>query len=160
MKRIFLYALLVIATISSNNLNAQNMTTTQKNKELVAKSFKNWVHHTGTPFDLLIDEVQWTITGSSEQAKTYTTKQQLLDEVLKPLNDRLSKLITPEVKGVYADGDMVIVLWKSNAETNTGQPYNGDYAWFMQFKDGKVIRVTAFLDNQKFAEAMALPKNK
>ncbi len=50
---------------------------------------------------------------------------------------------------------MVVVLWRSRAETNTGQPYNGDYAWFMEMQGGKVIRVTAFLDNQK----MALPEN-
>ncbi|WP_316778673.1 nuclear transport factor 2 family protein [Pedobacter antarcticus] len=127
---------------------------------MVTKSFENWVSKTGTPFDLLADDVKWTIAGSSAQAKTYTNKRQLLTQVLDPLNQRLSKRIMPDAKGIYADGDMVIVLWRSIVETSAGKPHNGDYAWFMQFENGKITKVTAFLDNQKFAEAMALPTNK
>lgn len=152
--------LLLVITSFSNKTNAQEAKTTQQYKEMVAKSFENWVAKTGTPFDLLADDVQWTIAGSSAQAKTYTSKQQLLVDVLDPLNQRLSKKIIPDVKGIYGDGNMVIVLWRSIAETNIGKPYNGDYAWFMQFENGKITKVTAFLDNQKFSEAMALPINK
>lgn len=161
MKTILSFILLLfLVTGFSSKLNAQDMKTAQSNKELVAKSFENWIARSGTPFDLLADNVQWTIAGSSKQAKAYTSKKQLIEEVLDPLNARLSKRITPEVKGIYADGNMVVVLWKSSAQTNNGHPYNGEYAWFMEFQDGKVIQVKAFLDNQKFAEAMALPKNK
>jgi len=144
----------------AGQLKAQDRGVTQNYKAKVAQSFDNWVQRTGSPFDLLADDVVWTITGSSAQAKIYTSKQQLISEVLDPLNARLSKRITPEVKGIYADGDMVIVLWRSKAETNAGKPYNGDYAWFMHFENDKVTQVTAFLDNQKFAEAMALPEHK
>lgn len=144
----------------AGQLKAQDRGVTENYKAKVAQSFDNWVQRTGSPFDLLADDVVWTITGSSAQAKTYTSKQQLISEVLDPLNARLSKRITPEVKGIYADGDMVIVLWRSKAETNAGEPYDGDYAWFMHFENDKVTQVTAFLDNQKFAEAMALSEHK
>jgi len=61
--------LLLVITSFSNKTNAQEAKTTQQYKEMVAKSFENWVAKTGTPFDLLADDVQWTIAGSSAQAK-------------------------------------------------------------------------------------------
>ncbi|MFZ4928659.1 nuclear transport factor 2 family protein [Chryseobacterium sp. Mn2064] len=161
MKRIISYGLLLFLVMgTTGTIKAQSSKTVSTNKELVRESFENWVSKTGSPFDLLADDVEWTITGSSKQSKTYTSKKQLINEVLNPLNERLSKRITPNVKGIYADGDMVIVWWKSDAITNAGESYNGEYAWFMKFENGKIIKVTAFLDNQKFAKTMLLPKNK
>jgi ketosteroid isomerase-like protein len=33
---------------------------------------------------------------------------------------------------------------------------NATYAWFMEMHDGKITKVTAFLDNIKFANVMKL----
>jgi len=69
-----------------------------------------------------------------------------LDEVIDPLNKRLSKLIVPTVRSIFEDGNTVIAIWDGAATAADGQPYNVSYAWFMEMKAGKIIKVTAFLD--------------
>ncbi|MCL4244078.1 MAG: hypothetical protein KJ002_02960, partial [Candidatus Dadabacteria bacterium] len=43
----------------------------EKNKEIVSKGFADWANGTGSFFDLLDENVEWTITGSSPISKTY-----------------------------------------------------------------------------------------
>lgn len=126
----------------------------ETNKEIVKEGFAKWTNHTGNFFDLLADDVQWTITGSTYLSKTYTSKQQFLDEVINPLNDRLSKRIVPTVKEIFADGDWVIVLWDGVATATDGKPYPGSYSWNMKLKDGKIIKAIAWLDGIEFQDIM------
>ena len=124
----------------------------EKNKEIVSKGFADWANGTGSFFDLLDENVEWTITGSSPISKTYTSRQQFLDEAITPINERLSVRIVPKVRGIYADGDMVVVLWDGTATAKDGAPYNNTYSWFMTMKDGRIVEVVAFFDTIDFAE--------
>jgi ketosteroid isomerase-like protein len=96
--------------------------------------------------------MRWTITGSAPLSKTYTSKQQFLDEVIAPLNQRLAKKITPKVRSLHAEGDVVIALWDGTATACDGQPYNVTYSWHMRLVAGKIVEVTAFLDTLGFAD--------
>lgn len=99
-------------------------------------------------FDLLADDMNWTITGSTSLSKTYTNKKQFLDEVIDPLNQR----IIPHINALYADEDVVIALWDGVATANDGKPYNATYCWNMEMKNGKIINVVAFLDGIEFQD--------
>lgn len=147
----FFIGLLLIC--QPNLLTAQNeITDTMENKQLIQKGFDNWANKTGSFFDLLADDVQWTITGSTPLSKTYTSKRQFLSEVIDPLNQRLSVRIVPQVRHLYADGDTVIAIWDGTAVASDGKPYNATYEWNMQIKNGKIARVIAFLDGIEFAD--------
>ena len=124
----------------------------EKNKEIVSKGFADWANGTGSFFDLLDENVEWTITGSSPISKTYTSRQQFLDEAITPINERLSVRIVPKVRGIYADGDMVVALWDGTATANDGVPYNNTYSWYMTMKDGRIVKVVAFFDTIEFTE--------
>ena len=125
-----------------------------ENKKLIEQGYAKWANGSGSFFDLLAENVQWTITGSTPLSKTYTNKKQFMDEVILPLNKRLSKKIIPKVTGLYADGDMVIAIWSGKATATDGRPYNGTYCWNMQVKNGKIVKVIAFLDGIEFADIM------
>ena len=149
------FTLLVITFLYSFSAFSQTTKKTKKmnsNKELVKSHFQQWATGRGSFFDLLDDRVQWTISGSSKLSKTYASKKQLLDEVIDPLNKRLSKLIVPTVRSIFEDGNTVIAIWDGAATAADGQPYNVSYAWFMEMKAGKIIKVTAFLDTLDFQE--------
>ncbi len=124
----------------------------EKNKEIISKAFADWANGTGSFFDLLDENAEWTITGSSPISKTYTSRQQFLDEAITPINERLSARIVPKVRGIYADGDMVVVLWDGTATAKDGTPYNNTYSWFMTMKDGRIVEVVAFFDTIDFTE--------
>jgi uncharacterized protein len=98
----------------------------------------------------LADNAEWTIVGSS--AKTYQSKKQFIDEVIDPFNARMAKPLVPTVRGIFADGDMVIILVDASATTKDEKPYNNTYTWYFQMHDAKVVKAIAFFDNRDFDE--------
>lgn len=129
-------------------------TVQEKNKKIIQEGFDKWSAATGSFFDLLTEDMRWEITGSSSLSKKYTGKKQFMDEVITPLNQRLSKKIVPKVRYLFADKDWVIALWDGQATASDGQPYNMSYAWFMQMQNGKITNVVAFLDGLRFEDIL------
>ena len=96
----------------------------ESNKTPVKASFDRWKNGTGGPFELLAADVEWTIVGTSPRSKTYHSKQEFLDFVINPFNARMEKPLTPEVHGIYSDGDTVIILFDASATVRDGKPYH------------------------------------
>jgi ketosteroid isomerase-like protein len=150
---VLLSMVFIIALVNfPGSLPAQNQNKImEKNKKLIQDGFENWANGTGNFFDLLADNVVWTITGNSPISKTYTSRKQFLEEVIVPLNERLSQMIVPKLSGIYADGDMVIALWDGQAMAKDGIPYNNKYSWYMKIKGEKIVEVVAFFDTLDLA---------
>lgn len=144
--------LVLIITISILGINAVNA---QTKKEIISKAFNAWATQgTSDVFDLLSDDLQWRINGSTPWSKTYTSKQQFLDEVIVPLNKKLSVKIKPTVRNIYQDGNTVIIIWDGEATATDGKPYRSTYSWNMTFTGDKITHVEAFLDTQEFQDIM------
>jgi uncharacterized protein len=123
------------------------------NRERTEKAFRDWQEGIGYITDLLADDLRWTIVGRSRSSGTYEGKEAFVDEVLGPFGARFSQPFRPvAVRGVYADGDTVVVLWDGEGTRLDGKPYENTYAWFMRFKDGLVVEATAFFDSIAFNE--------
>jgi uncharacterized protein len=123
-----------------------------RNKALVQASFDRWKNGTGGPFELLAPDAEWTIVGSSPLAKTYRSKQEFIDTVITPFNARMSTPLVPAVRGIFADGDTVIILFEASATAKDGKPYRNTYSWYFQMKNAQVVKATAFFDNRDFDE--------
>ena len=94
--------------------------TETRNKQAISTAFEAWKNAaTGNVFDLLVPDATWTIVGNSPISRTYTSRQEFLDVVIKPFNMRLSKRLVPTVRGIYADGDMVIALFDAEGRIPT-----------------------------------------
>lgn len=125
----------------------------RSNRERAEKAFQNWQDDTGSITDLLADDVRWTVVGRSQVSKTFDSKEQFIEEVLRPFGARFSQPFRPvAVRGTYADGDTVIVLWDGEGARHDGKPYKNTYAWFMRFHEGLVVEATAFFDSIAFNE--------
>ena len=61
----------------------------------------------------------------------------------------------PQVLGLFADGDEVVVRWNGEAAMEDGQTYRNSYAWFFRMREGKVVRAAAFLDLPTYDAALA-----
>jgi uncharacterized protein len=131
---------------------ARDYSKEDSNKALIQASFDRLKDRTGGPFELLAADAEWTIVGSSPFAKTYRGKKQFIDTVIEPFNARMSKPLVPTVRGIFADGDMVIILFDGEATARDGKPYRNTYTWYFQMKDGKVVKAIAFFDNRVFDE--------
>ena len=131
---------------------AQESTIQDRNKAIVRASFERWRNATGGPFELLTPDAEWTIVGSSPLSKTYHSRQEFLDQVIGPFNARMATPLVPTVRGLYADGDMVIILFDASATTRDDRPYRNTYTWYFQMKEAKVVKAIAFFDTREFDE--------
>lgn len=139
--------LLLTATYST--ALAQNETE-EKNRRAVEAGFEKWRRGTGNFFDLLASDAKWTITGLSAASGTYHSRRDFMDMVVIPFNARLSTPLVPTVQAIYADGDMVIVLWDGKAIARDGKAYENTYSWYLKMRDGKIVNATAFFDSIAF----------
>lgn len=142
---LILLAMLMETTVAQSHTSEE-----ENNKAIVRASFDRWRDGTGGPFTLLVPEADWTMVGSSPLSKTYRSRQEFLDQVINPFNARMSKPLVPAVRGIYADGDTVVILFDAAATARDGKPYRNTYTWYFRMKAGKVVSVIAFFDNRDF----------
>jgi len=129
------------------------MTQTETNREIIRQAFEAWRQGTGPITDVFAPGMVWRIEGHSAAAREYRGTQQFVDEVLAPFGARFAggepfRPVT--IRGVYADGDTVVVIWDGRGIANDGRPYENSYAWIMKLDNGKVVDGTAFFDSISF----------
>lgn len=117
-----------------------------RNAALVRGAFDRWARGTGSVFDLLADDVEWTVAGTSPVSGVHRSKREFLDQAVAPITAMLATPIVPQVESIVAQGDDVVAVWRGTATTRGGAPYENHYAWRMTLDDGRIVRATAFLD--------------
>jgi ketosteroid isomerase-like protein len=131
---------------------AEKMSTVE-NKKLVQEAFAAWARGEGNAvFNLLADDVHWTVIGSTPVSRTYLSKREFFDGAVKPLGEKLAGTIQPTVRAVYGDDDTVIVQWDGRATGKNGTLYNQTYCWVMRIQGGKVREGTAYLDTELISQ--------
>jgi ketosteroid isomerase-like protein len=129
------------------------VTRTETNREIIRRAFDAWSQGIGAITAVFAPAMVWRIEGHSAASKEYGSKQQFIDEVLAPFGARFtaSQPFRPvTIRGVYADGDTVIVIWDGRGIANDGEAYENSYAWIMKLADGQVVDGTAFYDSISF----------
>jgi ketosteroid isomerase-like protein len=147
-----LVVIIVTTGLTAPSALAQNGAEQEKNRALVQRGFDAWRDGTGSPYDILADDAKWTITGNSLAAKHYPSREAFLSEVIRPFNARMRDRLIPTVHRLYTDGDTVVALFDAKGTARDGKPYANSYAWFLQMKDGKIVRAQAFFDSIAFDE--------
>jgi uncharacterized protein len=134
------------------NMSTDSEETESRNKALVLEKFEAWKAGTGSPYELLAEDAQWTIVGHSLASKTYPTREAFMSEVIRPFNARMSVGLKPTIRNVYTDGDQVIVFFDASGTARDGKPYANTYAWFLELRNGKIVKASAFFDSIAFNE--------
>ena len=124
----------------------------QANRSLVEQAFAKWSAGTGSPYDLLDEDVSWTIVGRSDASRAYSSKEAFMSQVIRPFNARMSQGLKPTIRQLTTDGDKVIIFFDAAGAAKDGQPYVNTYAWFWEMRDGRVVRAHAFYDAIAFNE--------
>lgn len=125
---------------------------TDDHRQAVRAAFDRWRAGTGGPFELLAEDAEWTIVGSSPLSKTYHGRERFLEEVIRPFNARMATPLVPSVRAIYADGDTVIVLFDAAATARDGRAYRNTYTWYLRMAGGEIVEATAFFDTRLFDE--------
>ena len=129
-----------------NQPESNYSTVETRNRAIVQKAFENWRAGGNVFTELLADDVVWTIHGSGPVADTYYSQKDFTERGSGPLVSRLTSGIMPTVRGIMADGDIVIVRFDGSATTTSGKPYHNKFVWMFRMKDDRVVEAEAFLD--------------
>jgi hypothetical protein len=135
-----------VASVSAASIGAVEA----RNRSLVETAFAAWRDGTGSPYDLLADDVSWTIVGRSDAAKTYSSREAFMGEVIRPFNARMSAGLRPTMRSLHVDGDTVIIFFDASGIARDGKTYANTYAWFWEMRDGRVTKAHAFFDSIAF----------
>ena len=92
------------------------------NKQVIRKAFDEWAAGTGGIWGLLDQDLTWTVIGTGPISGRYHSRQDFLDQVITQIDRRLSDPLSPTVRGIYADGDMVIVRFDAAGTARDGSP--------------------------------------
>jgi ketosteroid isomerase-like protein len=145
--------------LSQTGAAQKRSTIESNNKRIIKQAFDKWRFGTGNFFDLLADNVHWTVAGSSPVSGVYQGKEVFLEKAVQPITNKLSEKIKPvKLLGVYADNDVVVLLWEGAAKAKDGLPYKNTYCWQMILKEGKIISAIAYLDTYTLQELMTRVK--
>lgn len=125
-----------------------------RNETLIKQAFDNWRSGQGGVFDLLADDAQWIVAGQSPVSGTYRSRQAFMDDAVKPITDKLATPIIPSVRQIVSQGSHVVVMWDGVATAKDGSRYENSYAWHMQLENGRITKVTAFLDTWRLVQLM------
>ena len=121
------------------------------NRARVTEAFHGWMNGTGDITDHLADDIQWEIVGNSVASKHYQGKHQFIDEVLQPFGARFRVAFRPTViRGIYEEGDTIVIVWDGRGTAWDGIPYKNTYAWFMTMQEGLAVSAVAFFDSIAF----------
>ena len=127
---------------------------TAANQALIQKAFDDWRAGQGGIFQLLADDAVWVVAGSSPYSGTYPTREAFMEDAVKPITDKLATPIVPTVRQIVAQGPDVVGHWDGQATAKDGSRYENSYSWHMQLENGRITRVTAFLDTWRLVELM------
>jgi ketosteroid isomerase-like protein len=124
--------------------------TETRNKALAEAGFKAWRDRTGSPYDLLDENVEWTIVGRSLASRTYSSRDDFITNVIRPFNARMRDPLRPTIRSLFAEGDNVIIFFDASGVAKDGGIYTNTYAWFWEMRDGRVVKAHAFFDSVTF----------
>lgn len=130
----------------------------EQNRKIVEDAVAKWQSGNPEAFYQILDEnVNWTVIGTTEVSGTYTSRQDFIDGAVKKIGKRIDGQVTPEIVDIVTEGDRLVFRWDGSGKMADGTPYRNRYSWAMTFKDGKVVEGTAYLDTALVDRLMELP---
>jgi uncharacterized protein len=110
------------------------------------------------PFvDVLSEDAEWTVIGSTGWSKTYRGKPQILNDLFAPLRRVLAPPRTNHALYMIAEGNMVAVQGQGKNTTRDGRRYDNTYCWIFAFRDGQVRAVTEYADTELMRSVLGEP---
>lgn len=119
----------------------------EDNKRLMQKVFDELARgNSAALIEVLADDVDWLVTGTTKFSGTYHSKATLMNELIVPLFSQLADQFVMTGDRFIADENYVVVEARGKATTKAGSSYNNKYCWVFRMEDGKVKEVTEYMD--------------
>lgn len=128
---------------------------TESNKRLLQQVYAELAQGNSAPLlHCLADDVRWTVSGSTAWSGCYVGKPAVLEQLLRPLGQRLAGRYRAHALRFIAEGDEVMVEARGEAVTRAGLPYNNRYCFIYRLANGKVRELTEYGDTALIEAAL------
>ncbi|MFE0023124.1 nuclear transport factor 2 family protein [Amycolatopsis sp. NPDC059021] len=129
-----------------------------ENKRLLRDVFDAWAAGNTRPLlAALADDVTWTVPGHNAWSGTYSGKDAVLGDLLRPLAGQFAERHTSTASRFVAEGDLVVVETQGRVTTKAGQRYDNTYCFVIRVDGGRIRAITEYMDTQLVAEVLADP---
>lgn len=132
---------------------------TTKEEQLIAVQFEKWKSGTAGFFELLDEEVKWTVSGRSPVSGIYFGKKDFLERAVSPITAQLQEPLLPELISLSFDGQYIWLHFRASAKSKENKLYENYYVWKMVVKEGKITEGTVFLDTYELTLLMNKKEN-
>jgi uncharacterized protein len=132
------------------------MAASDDNKRRVREAFRPWEEGDSGPFfDLIAEDVRWTVIGSTPVSGVYESKQALVEAAFGPLLERLAGTLTTRFVDLAAENDKVFLRFESSGVTTSGLPYEQVYCFAMVMREQQIVEIVAYLDTELLARVFS-----
>ena len=146
--------------MSTNNSSTTTTAITDANRERIRQVMAELDKGNGAAFvDAMADDFSWTIPGDTPWSRTYSGKQVVLNELLRPLYAQFATPYVSTTRRVMADGDMVIIEFEGQVTTKAGKAYNNRYCYVCRMEDGKMKDLMEYLDTALVSLVLEAPSS-
>jgi ketosteroid isomerase-like protein len=126
---------------------------TRTNKDIVISLWKSFSARDEVQMrNHLTEDAAWRAPADNATAKFLGVSSGMngRDEIVRFIVDQFPRMFAQDVKadykGVYADGDTVVVEMTLSATLANGRRYKNEYCFIHALKDEKVIEIREFMD--------------
>ncbi len=131
---------------------------TPANRTLLEQAFAALEKGDGKPFfDLLADDVRWTISGTIAWSGTYRGKAAVQSQLLKPLFSQFAEKYKAKAARFVTEGDVVVVEFQGGAKTKTGRLHENRYCWICKFERDRIAELTEYTDTHHVETTLSHP---
>lgn len=135
-------------------------TATDANRQRMRQVMAELDKGNGKPFvDAMADDFSWTIPGDTPWSRTYSGKQVVLGELLRPLYAQFATPYISTTRRVMADGDMVIIEFEGRVTTKAGKAYNNQYCYVCRMEGGLMKDLMEYFDTALVSSALEAPSS-
>ena len=135
--------------------------TTKANRQRIRHIMAELDKGNGKPFvDAMADDFSWTIPGDTPWSRTYSGKQVVLTELLRPLYAQFATPYLSTTRRVMADGDRVVIEFDGRVTTRAGKAYNNRYCYVCRMAGGQMKDLMEYFDTALVASALEAPPSR
>jgi len=120
--------------------------------DFVLEIFKGLEHGDGSGFfEHVADDVDWTVMGTHPLAGHYKSKRSFIAGTFAKLEQVLTKGAELRTEHVMVKDNHAVVELRSLATAKNGMRFDNRYCWVVDFRNGLIARVRAYLDSAMVA---------
>jgi uncharacterized protein len=137
---------------SEINLTPQGDIRMAITQDFVLNIFKGLERGDGAAFfDHVADDVDWTVMGTHPLAGHYLDKKSFIAGTFAKLGQVLTNGAELHTEHLIVKDDQAVVELHSLATARNGMRFDNRYCWVVDFRDGIIARVRAYLDSAMVA---------